>query len=130
MQLNEEETAMLAGEMGEVAQIAIKHQIEVGDFFGARDFVPITQAHIMADTESLGQAGVMWLERLCDDKDGRHRVCVPTITDPRGTDFSKADALGQSGWMLELERRAIEAFERLGVSMTDTCINYQTVLAA
>src|SRR5471032_1452609 len=130
MQLNEEEKAMLAGEMGEVAQIAIQHQIMVGDFFGARDFVPITQAHIMADTESLGQAGVMWLERLCDVKDGQHRVRVPTITDPRGTDFSKADDLGQRSWMLELERRAIDAFVKLGVSMTDTCINYQTVLAA
>ncbi|MDE2288208.1 aconitase X catalytic domain-containing protein [Pandoraea sp.] len=130
MRLNDEETAMLAGEMGEVAQIAIKHQIAVGEFFDARDFVPVTQAHIMADTESLGQAGVMWLERLCDAKDGRHQVRVPTITDPRGTDFSKADALGQSAWMLELERRAIDAFVKLGVTMTDTCINYQTVLAA
>lgn len=130
MQLNEEERAMLTGEMGEVVQIAMKHQIMVGDFFGARDFVPITQAHVMADTESLGQAGVMWLERLCDVKDGLHRVRVPTITDPRGTDFSKADELGQRSWMLELERRTIDAFVKLGVSMTDTCINYQTVLAA
>lgn len=130
MQLNEEEKAMLAGEMGEVVQIALQHQIAVGDFFGARDFVPITQAHIMADTESLGQAGVMWLERLSDAKDGRHHVRVPTITDPRGTDFAKADLLGQSEWMLELERRAIAAFVKLGVTMTDTCINYQTVLAA
>ena len=40
-----------------VAKIAIEHQIAVGDFFAARDFVPVTQAHIMADTESVGQAG-------------------------------------------------------------------------
>jgi predicted aconitase len=31
--------------------------------------------------------------------------------------------------MLELERRAIAAFETLGVLMTDTCINYQTIMA-
>jgi predicted aconitase len=31
--------------------------------------------------------------------------------------------------MLDLERRAIAAFERLGVMMTDTCINYQTIQA-
>lgn len=128
MILNDEEKAMLAGEAGTVAQTAIAHQIKVGEFFGARDFVPVTQAHIMADTESLGQAGVMWLERLADASDGRVRI--PTITDPRGTDFEKAALLGQADWMLELERRAIEAFRRLGVSMTDTCINYQTVLAA
>jgi predicted aconitase len=127
MKLNDEEMAMLAGEAGTVAKTAIEHQIKVGDFFGAQDFVPVTQAHVMADTESLGQAGVMWLERLAD---AGGRVRIPTITDPRGTDFDKAGVVGQAEWMLELERRAIEAFVRLGVSMTDTCINYQTVLAA
>ena len=30
--------------------------------------------------------------------------------------------------MLELERRAIAAFEALGVLMTNTCINYQTIM--
>lgn len=128
MKLNDEEKAMLAGERGLVAKTAIVHQVKVGSFFGAADFVPVTQAHIMADTESLGQAGVIWLERMADAGDGRVRI--PTITDPRGTDFEKASMLGQADWMLELERRAIDAFTRLGVGMTDTCINYQTVLAA
>ena len=128
MNLNTEEKAMLAGELGSVAKTAIEHQIKVGQFFGAQDFVPVTQAHIMADTESLGQAGVMWLERLADANEGGVRI--PTITDPRGTDFEKASFLGHEDWMLELERRAISAFTRLGVSMTDTCINYQTILAA
>jgi predicted aconitase len=128
MKLDDEEKAMLAGEAGSVAKTAMEHQVKVGRFFGAEDFVPVTQAHIMADTESLGQAGVMWLEKLADAEEGGVRI--PTITDPRGTDFSKASMLGQADWMLELEQRAIDAFVRLGVSMTDTCINYQTVLAA
>lgn len=130
MRLNSEEKAMLAGELGEVMRIAIAHQIAVGDFFGAEDFVPVSQAHIMCDTESLGQAGVQWLESLGDATDGSGRVRIPTITDPRGTDFTHADDLGQRSWMLDLEKRAIDALVKLGVSMTDTCINYQTVLAA
>jgi predicted aconitase len=56
-------------------------------------------------------------------------VRIPTITDPRGTDFTKANQLGQTEKMLELERRAIDAFVKMGVSMTDTCINYQTIMA-
>ncbi len=128
MKLGDDERAMLAGEAGVVARIAIEHQIKVGRFFKARDFVPVTQAHIMADTESLGQAGVRWLERLADADEGGVRI--PTITDPRGTDFAHAGLLGQADWMLALEQRAIDAFTRLGVSMTDTCINYQTVQPA
>ena len=64
MRLTDEEQAMLAGEQGPARQWAIRHQIAVGEFFDAPDFVPVGQAHIMADTESLGEAGVAWLEGL------------------------------------------------------------------
>ena len=40
---------------------AIEHQLKLGRYFRARDFVPVAQAHIMADTESLGEAGIEWL---------------------------------------------------------------------
>jgi predicted aconitase len=129
MKLNEEEKAILAGDQGPLPQWALQHQIAVGDFFGAEDFVLVSQAHIMADTESLGQAGVLWLEQLAATAHGQRQVRIPTITDPRGTDFSKASLLRQGEWMLDLERRTIDAFVRLGVSMTDTCINYQTIAA-
>lgn len=129
MKLNDLERAMRAGELGRVAQLAIEHQIKVGEFFGAGDFVPVTQAHIMADTESLGESGVKWLESLAAQDNGSARVRVPTITDPRGTDFAKAGVLKHASWMLDLERRTIAAFTKLGVAMTDTCINYQTIQA-
>lgn len=120
---------MRAGEFGKVPQIAIEHQIAVGDFFGAEDFVEVTQAHIMADTESLGEEGVRWLESLTREDGGKARVRVPTITDPRGTDFAKASVLNQPVRFLDLERRTITAFQNLGVALTDTCINYQTIQA-
>jgi hypothetical protein len=126
VKLNDLERAMLAGELGAAAKAAIEHQVKVGEFFGAADFVPVTQAHIMADTESLGEAGVAWLESIADDQG---RVRVPTITDPRGTDFAKAGVLRHPAWIVELERRAVQAFTKLGVLMTDTCINYQTIQA-
>jgi predicted aconitase len=129
MKLNDEEQEILAGKLGPMPQQALQHQIAVGDFFGAADFVPVTQAHIMADTESLGEAGVHWLEELASAREGQRRVRIPTITDPRGTDFSKAAFLGQTTAMLELERRTIDAFRKLGVVLTDTCINYQTIQA-
>ena len=90
MHLNDEERAMLAGEAGPACQWAIEHQLRVGRYFRAPDFVPVSQAHIMADTESLGVAGVEWLERLAALPGSQVRI--PTITDPRGTDFAGHDS--------------------------------------
>src|SRR6202023_3552269 len=119
---------MRAGDFGPLRQWAIEHQVKVGCYLGAADFVPVSQAHIMADTESLGEAGVAWLEGWAKLPSEQRRVRVPTITDPRGTDFAAAARLKQQDWMLARERRAIAAFEALGVLMTDTCINYQTIM--
>jgi len=130
MRLTDEEQAMLAGAAGPARQWALDHQMRVGRYLGAADFVPVSQAHIMADTESLGLAGVEWLERLAALPEDQRQVQIPTITDPRGTDFGAAHRLKHQHWMLELERRAIAAFQALGVLMTDTCINYQTIMPA
>jgi hypothetical protein len=129
MRLDGEEQEILAGKLGPVRQHALQHQMMVGAFFGAEDFVPVTQAHIMADTESLGEAGVRWLEGLAAAEESQRQVRIPTITDPRGTDFTKAAFLGHTPSMLDLEERAIVAFVKLGVIMTNTCINYQTIQA-
>ena len=128
MKLTAEEQAMLAGEQGPVRQWAIKHQMVVGAFFDAEDFVPVSQAHIMADTESLGDSGVDWLEALVAQPGAR--LAVPTITDPRGLDLATYKRLKQTEAMASLEVRTSKAFEALGVLMTNTCINYQTVLPA
>ncbi|HET7155084.1 MAG TPA: aconitase X, partial [Hyphomicrobiaceae bacterium] len=128
MRLTDEESAMLAGAHGPARQWAIKHQVAVGDFFDAPDFVPVGQAHIMADTESLGEAGVAWLEELAKLPQPERKVRIPTITDPRGLDFDSYKRLKQTEAMAGLEARAIAAFEALGVLMTNTCINYQTIL--
>ncbi|MBS0537400.1 MAG: aconitase X catalytic domain-containing protein [Proteobacteria bacterium] len=130
MKLTAEEQAMLRGDAGPVRKWAIEHQIAVGDYFDAVDFVPVAQAHIMADTESLGPSGVEWLETLATELKGQRGVVVPTITDPRGLDLETYKRLGQTEAMADLEVRASNAFQALGVMMTNTCINYQTVLPA
>jgi len=129
MRLTDEERAMLGGELGEPRRWAIAHQVAVGEFFDAADFVPVAQAHVMADTESLGEAGVRFLEGLAVTPEVERRVRVPTITDPRGLDFAVYRRLGQTAEMAALEQRAIDALRAFGVLMTDTCINYQTIMA-
>src|SRR5260370_29356856 len=128
MRLTDEEIAMLAGEAGEPRRWAIEHQIAVGEFFDAADLVPVSQAHVMADTESLGEAGLRFLESLAAMPEAERRVRVPTLTDPRGLDFAVYKRLGQTEAMRALEARAIAALQAFGVLMTDTCINYQTIM--
>ncbi|HYU11996.1 MAG TPA: aconitase X catalytic domain-containing protein [Stellaceae bacterium] len=128
MRLTDEEQAMLAGALGEPRRWAIEHQIAIGEFFDAADLVPVSQAHIMADTESLGEAGLRFLESLAAAPETERRVRAPTLTDPRGLDLAVYKRLGQTDAMAALEARAIAALQAFGVLMTDTCINYQTIM--
>lgn len=125
MKLTDEEKAMLAGEMGEAKRWAIDHQIKVGGMFDAADLVPVSQGHMMLDPESIGEAGVEFLEGLAD---AGGRVAIPMITDPRGVDLNNYRPLGQTEDIANLERRTIAALERMGILMTNTCINYQTIM--
>jgi predicted aconitase len=42
MKFTDEEQDMLVGKLEPVSRQALQHQIAVGDFFGAADFVPVT----------------------------------------------------------------------------------------
>ena len=128
MRLNAHEQEMLDGRHGRARKWAMEHMLQVGRFFDAEDFVEVGQVHMMADTESLGEAGVAFVEDLAGLPEDERRVRVPMITDPRGTDLRHYKTLKQTDAMADLERRAIDAFQALGILMTDTCINYQTIM--
>ncbi|MDH3693294.1 MAG: aconitase X catalytic domain-containing protein, partial [Gammaproteobacteria bacterium] len=128
MHLNEDEQAMLNGEDGWPRQWAMQHMVQVGNFFDADHLVEVTQAHMMADTESMGIAGVEFVEKMATCPEQERSVRIPMITDPRGIDFDHYQTLKQTDDMASLERRAIVAFETLGILMTNTCINYQTIM--
>lgn len=128
MKLNDEEQAMLAGELGEARRWALDHMMRVGAMFDAEDLVPVSQAHMMADPESLGEAGVAFMEDLASHAKEEVRVAVPMITDPRGVDLEYYRPLGQTEEMANLERRFIAACTQMGILMTNTCINYQTIM--
>ncbi len=130
MKLNDEEQDILAGKFGPLPQQALAHQksgrrvlrrrgLRAGDA-GAH--------HGRHRKPRRGRRASGWRSSARSPK-GQRQVRMPTITDPRGTDFAKAATLGQTQAMLDLERRAIDAFVKLGVTMTDTCINYQTMQA-
>ncbi len=128
MKLTDYEESIRAGDLGEPRRLALEHQIKVGQFFDAEDLVEISQVHLMADTESLGAAGVEFLEKVAGYPKDQRCTMVPTVTDPRGTDFNAYKRMKQQDDWIDLERRAIDAFQSLDVMMTDTCINYQVII--
>jgi len=125
MRLTPEEEAMLAGRYGEAVRRALAFQLAVGEFFGAEDFVPVTSAHLMAEIESMGEAGLAFVEEMADLGG---QVRIPTTCNSRSVDPYSWTALGQDERQVALEDRLTRALQRLGVLTVDTCINYQSVV--
>ncbi|MEH7384230.1 aconitase X catalytic domain-containing protein [Bacillus sp. JJ1521] len=122
MELAIEEQLILDGEKGESARNALEYQIRVGEYYGAEKFIPITQAHITADIEVMGESGLTFLEK---QKELGARFVVPTSTNARCVDFENGLQLGQNPETFSKERRVIEAVKSFGAMTIDTCINYQ-----
>jgi predicted aconitase len=124
LELTSEERAILAGESGEARRRALQYQLEVGRFWGAKRFVPVTSVHMMGDIEVMGDGGLAWLK---EEADLGARCQVATTTNARCVDFAHCDRLGQDAGEVAKERELIATLRRMDVVTTDTCINYQTV---
>ena len=124
MQLTPEERAILGGERGAAARRALEYQVKVGEFWGAKRFVAVTNVHMMGDIEVMGDGGLQWLK---DTAALGARCVVGTTTNARCIDFAHCERLGQDAGEVAKERELIACLRRMDVVTTDTCINYQTV---
>lgn len=122
MELTLEEKQILDGNYGEPKKKALEYQMEIGKYYNAERFVSITQSHITADYEVMGEAGLAYLEEQCSEN---AEFVVSASTNARCVDFESALSIGQSGEVLEKEYRVIKAVRKLGASTIDSCINYQ-----
>lgn len=126
--LNDYERELLAGEHGPPRQWAMEQLLKVASVFDAEDMVEVAQVHLMADSEATGEEGVRFVEWIGSHAPADSRVVIPTVTDPRGADFDSYKRIKQDERIVDLERRADKAFRALGIMMTDTCINYQSIM--
>lgn len=124
VKLSDEEAAIANGDHGEILAEVLREQVQVGEFFGAERFVPITNAHFMGDPEVFGQAGQAYLQRLAA---GGLRVRVPTTRNAQSVDFDYAELFAQSPDLVDSEREVRLILRQLGVSVLNTCIPYQSV---
>lgn len=124
MRLTTEEQRALDGEQGEAVRQALEVQLEVGEFFGARDFVPVSNVHMMGDIEVMGDGGLDFLRNMV--RLGA-RCTVNTTTNARCFDFEYVERFNQEAETAEKEKELISCLEQIGVMTTDTCINYQSL---
>lgn len=124
MELTAEEAAIANGDHGELLAGVLQEQVQVGDFFGAQRFVPVTNAHFMGDREVFGEAGQAYLQRLAS---GGLRVRVPTTRNAQSVDFEHAALFAQSSELVDNEREVRLLLRELGISVLNTCIPYQSV---
>ena len=122
MQLTVEERAMLSGESGESARLAIEFQLKVGEFFGSKDFVPVRSAHLAADAESLRDFGVGYLRSIVA-RNGR--FAIPTTINAGAADPDRPGIVGQRRIWHERTQEINAALEEMGAHMCLTCVNYQ-----
>lgn len=124
MKLSLEEDGILAGRWGKPAARALAMQIAVGGFFGAREMVPVRSAHLTGEPESMGDAGLDFVEELV--REGA-RFVVPTTTNARNVDFDRYRELGQPEEVAAKERRLRDLVVAMGGVALDSCTNYQAI---
>ncbi len=125
--LTDHEQDLLAGKHGAPRKWAMEMLLKVARMFDAENLVEVSQVHLMADTEATGEEGVRFVEWIGSHDPAEAHVVIPSVTDPRGADFSAYKQIKQDERFVDMERRADAAFRALGFMMTDTCINYQTI---
>jgi hypothetical protein len=122
LNLTDGDRAMLDGDRGPAARLAMSILVRMAEVYGAAALIDISQAHIDS-TIYLGDATLEFAERLAALG---ARVAVPTSLNVSGV-----DECGWKDWAVEPEwaakaARQMLAYERMGAVPTWTCAPYQT----
>ena len=122
MYLTKEQEQVLAGDHGEVMERMLRLLVRLGDIYGAERLIPIASAQISGVSyKSIGDAG---LEFLKDIADKGARVRVLTYLNPAGIDIADWKEIGFPADFAKKQMEIIDAFKRMGVTITATCTPY------
>jgi cis-L-3-hydroxyproline dehydratase len=122
MLLTNKDRALLSGENGPAAALAMSILVRMADVYGAESLMDISQAHVDS-TIYLGDATLEFAERLAGLG---AKVAVPTSLNVSGV-----DECGWKEWAVTPEwaakaARQMLAYEKMGAVPTWTCAPYQT----
>ena len=125
LQLTSDERAMLAGDAGEAAQLAMRVVSRLAPLYGASFLLPVTRAHIDGCIYQ-GPAGLEFAERLAR---AGGRVRVPTSLNVISLDRARWESLQIPRSYAESASRLAQAYLDMGATPTFTCAPYQTASA-
>lgn len=122
VELSEDDQAMLAGDQGPAAQMAMRILTRMADVRGASSMLSIEAAHIDS-TLYMGQATLDFAERL---NELGARVRVPTTLNVGGVDVRAWEDWAVPPEWAGAAARQMRAYEAMGAVPTWTCAPYQT----
>ncbi len=122
LHLSAYDQALLAGEQGPAARLAMAILLRMAQVWGARELLNISGAHIDS-TIYIGAAGLEFAERLAGMG---ARVAVPTTLNVSGLDEHHWQEWDVGAEWAEQAQRQMAAYRSMGVQPTWTCAPYQT----
>lgn len=123
MKLAQYEQDMLDGKQGKGIQLAMEVLVKMGDLYGAKEFIPVKNAHIDAAAyTTIWDAGTEFLEYLAENG---AKVAVPSTINPLSRDIKNWKELGASEEFTMKSKRMEDAYLKMGVIPTWTCAPYQ-----
>jgi predicted aconitase/predicted aconitase with swiveling domain len=123
LQLSERDLAMLAGEMGEATQMAMRILVTMAGVYGAERLLDIESAHIDGCLYH-GYSGLEFAERLAA---GGAQVVVPTTLNVGAMDLLHPEAFRGTEQVGQWATRMMQAYEAMGCRPTFTCAPYQAM---
>lgn len=122
MRLSDYDRALLAGDRGPAARMAMSILLRMAEIQGAGEMLDISQAHIDS-TIYMGEAGLEFAERLASQG---ARVAVPSSLNVSGLDECHWREWPVPEDWAEKAQRQMRAYQSMGCVPMWTCAPYQT----
>ncbi|GAQ46971.1 hypothetical protein AtubIFM57143_008467 [Aspergillus tubingensis] len=121
VQLSDVDRALIQGEYGEAARVAMRIVLRMSELLEARELIPVTQVHVDGCIYT-GPGSLMFAERL---RDLGGQVLVPTTLNSISVDQKRWRAQGVDVAFGEAADRLAKAYIDMGARPTFTCSPYQ-----
>jgi predicted aconitase len=125
MDLTRSEERALAGEYGQALEIAYRVLVAIARLTNATRLIPVTWAHVSGVSYlTIGDYGLDFIQKISKMKGTKFKVF--TTLNPCGMDVENWDRLEIPAEYAEKQFKIINAYQKLGVANSFTCIPFQS----